>query len=498
MAINENFIFSDPRIQAGVIGIAQIRAAEEAARLQRQAQSQQSYTQANVARDNAAAERARNDAYLTQRERESARQDVTLNKDLELRRTEEENRRRAIEGRDGRIVADRDKAERAKAQEATLRQIAKNVNDPVPPTEWATNKVRFGPDLSQSQKDDLDQTWSQTREAVRLRFDDSVKRAAGWTQKLQAALSAITDDPKGVTRQGKIKTILDELTKSGQDDLSFDPVSGGFVSAYRRLREDPPKGPGTANQEIPEGIRAPQVIAPPKIESFDSILRNREPIQGGGFVGFDPSAMVPEIPTEQTGPSRAAFIAPAPLPPPAPPSPQPQQFGSDLRAWTPPRDFIPSTGSVGYYPPPVARTFQPVAPQAERPDPGSFLNFLQQSMPKWMYRPAFSEEGFLGPGGLAGQGVFGQAQAVAAPQFIPPPPFVPQYISTDSPPQSRFVPGYESATQGMNLAPPPFTPPPQMRIPPWLYSPIFGRNGLIGPDGLAGQGVYGQTNRLRY
>lgn len=471
MAINPNFVFSDPRIQQGVVQMAQIAAAEEAARLQRQAQSQQSFTQAQVARDNAAAERSRNDAYLTQRERESARQDVTLNKDLELRRTEDETQRRFLQGRAGAAVADKDKAARVVAQRATLARIAGSPIDPPPPSEWATNKARYGPDLSPSDMDELDGLWKETREIAIRERAKAESDAAAYTEELQAALRDIKKDPDGIVRRSKIADIRKRMADAKQDGyLGLDTASGTVRSSLPPVRNDPAKGPGTANQEVSA------TDTPPRIRSLFDVPRPS--VAGGGFFGVDPSVgaatviddfsdVPPPPPRQQTMP----LVPPVLFNPPAaaPTAPPRQQFGSDLRTWQPP-SFIPNTGSVGYYQPPTPPTFTPAPPQAASPDPGSLWNFLKTQAP-WAVAPIFSERGLIGPMGLAGPRtmpdwmtapIFGQNGIIGPgglmgqqPAQIAPPPFVPpQYLSTDTPPRAMM----------------PFTPPPSYpRLSPFNY-----------------------------
>lgn len=469
MAINPNFVFQDPRIQAGVIGMAQIAAAEEAARLQRQSQSQQSFTAAQVARENAAAERARNDAYLTQRERESARTDATQNKDLELRRIEEENQRKRIEGKEAKFETDREKAARVNAQYKTLDILSRDADDPPTPKEWAAHKEKHGKDLLPDELDTLEKQWIKTR---RVAKEFSVMRghiaAAG-----NAELRGIDPEKNKSTHDQRVKDYL----KLHGDQVRFDPRAG-FVPLRPAPREDPPDPvapvpPPSGAGGVPGiGVRKMPVVEDflPKTGSgVGNFFMNpgaaigswigrqfgggsQKPVQSFVPPMGQPGSVSPyDYPTRMDAPivPNVASIDPSmtEMPPRTPPM---QQFGSDLRTWQPP-SFIPNTGSVGFYPPPAPPTFAPAPPQAPSPDPGSLWNFLKIHAP-WSVAPIFSEGGLIGPMGLAGRSMFGQQPP---PQMIPAPPFVPpQYISTDTPPRGMM----------------PFVPPPSYpRLSPFNY-----------------------------
>lgn len=284
MAINPNFVFQDPRVQQGVVQMAQIAAAEEAARLQRQAQSQQSFTQAQVARDNATAERARNDAYLNQREREAARSDVTLNKDLDLRR-------QVLEGR----VGNKDTARAANAQYNTLNQLSLDANDPPTPREWTGHLETYGKDLTDDEKNTLKIQWQRTRDA-----------AVG-----RAKTAAVIEAEVNKSLDGLDKISRSEAIKKALKDYDFLRVGGaGVLHTVRIPREDKDiLGPPVP----PQGILPTPTAG---IRSIEEIPRSRTPVAGGGFFGFDPSAVSAFSDFGQNAPT-------APPPPPfiGPPAP---------------------------------------------------------------------------------------------------------------------------------------------------------------------------------
>lgn len=428
MAINPNFVFQDPRVQAGVIGMAQIAAAEEAARLQRQAQSQQSFTQAQVARDNAAAERARNDAYLTQRERESARQDVTLNKDLELRRIEEENRRSEYDRRAGRTETDREAAIRSKAQFDTLAQLGSNPDDPPTPREWAGHLEIYGAGLSEEQKRQLTTNWKLNRDSLVA----AAKSAAGIEAEINRALS----DP---ARANEKSTII----KSALDQYKFlraTPDNSRVLHSVRVPREDAPEI-FTPPTRLGPGAAPPFVPPTSKIQTIEDFLPKvvpQPPVRLGPGAAPPPTAqqLTPFVPGYISTDSPISGMPPAPPPQPSMAVPS----------------FFPNTGTGGFTPAPSSAPLE---------------------MPPWMYSPIFGNNGLLGPTGIVGRGVLGQNQGIPpamyrpmfaeggmfAPQAqqIPPPTFVPpQYLSTDTPPRAM-----------MGLMP--FVPPTYPRLSPFNY-----------------------------
>lgn len=245
MAFNDNFVFQDPRIQAGVIGIAQIRAAEEAARLQRQSQSQQSFTQAQVARDNAAAERARNDAYLNQREREAARSDVTLNKDLEIRR-------QMYTGRE----TDKDKIDRINTQFETLKLAA--TQGRLTPNEWISEKERIGKDLTDDHKLLLDGYFNSTRTGAQGASDMYQSFADEWNLTLNAKKKTTTDPNAWTTA---LSQIIKDATKARGKYIRYDATLGQFVPLSPAVREDKiPLGPPAPDQQ-----QYPFVPPPPPV-----------------------------------------------------------------------------------------------------------------------------------------------------------------------------------------------------------------------------------------
>lgn len=405
-----------PEFQNSINEARRIRAAQELGQLQAQYGLVQSRMQNKTAQESAASQRA------------------VLAHDLQLRR-EDTNR---YEG----YRKDND------AYRALRAMYFKNM-DPPTPREWAAAKKRFKDQgvLGEATEAELDAEWTAHRNALKqeagnaARAVDIFNREAAWLR-----------DPanKANPELAKRSAANEELRKQLEGRVGlFDTSTGRMESMARGPREDPiePRlGPGAAPQfgvPGPTPSPAPESVQPKT--SFWDGFGKAGTAAGGAFDQFfgslggggSRSAMSPSFPppSYQEPPNTGQPFVPGysstdetlrltPGTRPIYPSQQPQAS-----------PFLPQfrPGYESTFTPQLAPQVQFVPPPPPVPvSVGSGADFSgQQPMsywppPAWTYSPIFSQRGLLGPGGLAGQGVFGQRNMM---------PFVPQFISTDTPPR---------------------------------------------------------------
>lgn len=343
-----NFVYIDAIPAQQYVSLAQISAAQDAERKRQQSETLRSMVASQVARDNAAAERARNDAYLNQREREAARSDVTLNKDLDLRRTEEQNRRSEYDRRVGKGDADKSAEVRRRSQFDTLAQLGSDPNDPPTPKEWAAHKEKFGPDLTKEELAQLTNNWQLLRNA-RLADAAIIKRIA---DSGNAALSGI--DPK-INKSGYEKAIADYMKLHG-DRVQFDPRVG-FMPIRPAPREDPPD-PAPAQ---PGAVPGPPGIGVRKIEPIETAIPG---IGGAGNPGAMMTGWIGRLfGRGNQGPQPTPTFTPQPS--------NPYEWPPRSIAPKPVQSFVPPMGQMGaanpydYPPRSFAPTWQPEIPYPE-------------------------------------------------------------------------------------------------------------------------------------
>lgn len=256
MAINPNFVFTDPVAAQQAVQLFQLEQAAADAMRRNAQENIRTFGQQNIARENAAQQRAITESQLAQRERESqalrAQREADLLEDRrqfdisDATRNKQLTESRAL--READLDLRRQETQRMEAENAELESMAAleaQIQRGNPPTEneFALQTATMTP----RRKAALNQ--------LRLDAISELNRNADMAEKIAARWQARLDQAKTLGG-ASVDAVIAEFEKSKDKNyVDVDPASGRFMSLLRRPRTDPVQGP----EEAPSG--APTVSA---------------------------------------------------------------------------------------------------------------------------------------------------------------------------------------------------------------------------------------------
>lgn len=338
MAINENFVFTDAVPAQQAVSMAQIAAAEDAARRQMMSETLRSLTAAQVARENSAQQRyltqsqiAQQGKALAQREGESIRMADIYKQQI---------------GAQTKQTVDRERENRAKIQLDTLRN-ALTVNPPSP-KKFRLAMTNPSLVLNDDEKKQIESEWA----LVRSQAEKNYNMSAGIANAIQAKLDRLKPDDTAGRQQE-----INDAEKRYKGLIVFNPGTGRMMSVFPQPEMDdetappPPAVPPQAAggmapvTQLKASLLAPAILAPFKHLLQRSIGglggRNTPPVsppaQSDGQTPFYPSQTF--VPQPQAAMDMSTLSA-QPVRPPIGyiPEPEPQPVMPVNRAVIPPAD----------------------------------------------------------------------------------------------------------------------------------------------------------------
>lgn len=302
MAVNPNFVYTNPVAAHQAVQMFQLQQASEDAMRRNAQENIRTFAQQNVARDNAAQQRAYTQSQIGQRDRELAQQQSQFNTTNDRLNRQTEINKTLTESD---IAARRSVLGNVKEDEI-FQALQNSVLSDNPPTELEFQAKTEG--LQPHRKQILFDLRQQKITDLNRNADIAENIAKKWQMRLDAL------KPEDVVQRDSVLSLFEK--SKDKNYLEFDPASNIFRSLLRRPRTDAilgPELPGASVTPIEDILKAvPQqpTMSFPGANSLIDAYRTIAP----SWLGGRPNPMMPQVPTVDPAIANPVPVQPSTVP----------------------------------------------------------------------------------------------------------------------------------------------------------------------------------------